>query len=109
MKFKKYIKESALPPGFDGFDVDDEPAKTKDNNKLPNDIQRGTIVKIRSKWEVFKRVSDYTAWVYKYPTKKRKAYELVSTGKGNFEVWQTGGSGQRLKDKPEEKGKLKIL
>ena len=113
MKFKQYIKinESALPPGFDDFGFDTEepaPAVKKDKNKLPDDIQRGSVVKIgRFKWEVFRRVSDYTAWAYKSPSAKRKAYEIVSIGNGNFEVWETGGSGQRLKNKPEVKGSLK--
>lgn len=106
------MSESALPPGFDdfGFDVDDTPPAKQDKNILPDDIQRGSIVKIgKFKWEVFKRTGTYSAWGYKYPSKKRKAYEIVSTGNGEFEVWQTGGSGQRLKNKPEVKGKLKKI
>jgi hypothetical protein len=106
------MSESALPAGFEdfGFDVDDTKPAKKDEGVLPDDIQRGSIVKIgKFKWEVFKRTGTYSAWGYKHPSKKRKAYEITSVGKGNFEVWQTGGSGQRLKSKPEVTGKLKKI
>ena len=115
MKLKKFLKESALPPGFEGFG-DDETKSSKNTaslNKidaLPAEVVRGTIVKVKSsKWEVFRRLSDYTAWAYKHPSKKRKAYEIVSIRKGVFEVWQTGGSGQRLKSKPEIVGKMTVI
>lgn len=111
MKTYRQILESALPAGFDGFgfDTDDETfVPKKDLNKLPDSVQRDVVVKIgKFKWLVFRRVTDYTAWAYKHPSAKRKAYEISSIGKGNFEVWQTGGSGQKLKSKPEETGKIK--
>ena len=36
-------------------------------------------------------------------------YELSCVGGNDFEVWQTGGSGQKLKKKPDAKGKAKKL
>jgi hypothetical protein len=116
MKFRDYIKESALPAGFEGFGDDEVQPKGKAKKDpasviIPNEVTRDSIVKIKNtKWLVFRRLSDYTCWAYKYPSKKRKLYELVSTGdKNKFEVWNTGGSGQRLKKKPEVTGKLEIV
>jgi hypothetical protein len=110
-KWDLFAKESALPPGFDGFDnMDAEPLGVPkvDLNKLPDTVQRDVVVKIgKTKWLVFRRPSDYTAWAYKHPSAKRKGYEIVSIGKGNFEVWQTSGGGDRLKKKPEVTGKIK--
>jgi hypothetical protein len=116
-KWDLFAKESsALPPGFAGFDnMDAEPmgAPKVDLNKLPDFVQRDVVVKIgKTKWLVFRRPSDYTAWAYKYPSAKRKGYEIVSVGKGNFEVWRTTGGGERMpnktgKQKPEAIGKIK--
>ena len=82
MKFKEYLTE----------------------NKVLN-ADRGSIIQIKkSKWEVFRKIDDYTFWVYKVGTKNKKAYELSNVGGNTFEVWETGGSGQKLKDKPFIKG-----
>jgi hypothetical protein len=74
-------------------------------------IDRGSIVKVgKFKWEVFKKVDDYNYWAYKGGTAKKKAYLVNAIDHdGNFEVWQTGGSGQKLKDKPEVSGKMTII
>jgi hypothetical protein len=110
--YRQILKEStlsSLPPGFDGFDNVEPLGLPKiDLNKLPDSVQRDTVVKIgKFKWLVFRRATDYTAWAYKHPSAKRKGYEIASAGKGNFEVWQTSGGGERMKNKPEVTGKIK--
>ena len=107
------VAEASLPPGFEGFsdsEIDPEIEILKTNDSIPNEVQRDTIVKIKNtKWLVFRRYSDYTVWVYKYPSAKRKGYELVSIGNRKYEVWQTSGAGERVKSKPDVSGNLEIV
>ena len=95
---------------FDDSEIKPEKEILDNKDKVPDEIQRDSIVKVgKFKWLVFRRATDYTVWVYKYPSAKRKGYAINSIGNGKFEVWQTGGSGQRLKSKPEATGNMEII
>lgn len=115
MKFRDYIKEeSALPSGFEDFGFsDDEVNKSKSRKEVApiKKAERGSIIQIgKTKWIVFRKVSDYTVWVYKYGTKQRKLYEISpATSKEVYGVWQTTGSTKKVSDKPVVTGKPKII
>lgn len=74
--------------------------------------KRGDVVKIgRTKWIIFRPYGSFTALAYKHPSSHRKGYEITAHAPGSYlyEVWETGGSGQRLKDRPEVVGQAEIV
>jgi hypothetical protein len=82
------------------------------NELLLSDAKRGDVVKIGpTKWIIFRPQGTFIAWAYKHPSSHRKLYEIAASGRGSdlYEVWQTGGSAQRLKDKPEIVGQAEII
>ena len=68
-------------------------------DRLLSTLGRGDVVKIgSSKWAVYRKADDFTLWAYKWPSKKNKVYTIrPSEALGDeVEVFETGGSGQRL-------------
>jgi len=93
------------------FDVDalfGEQPEREPVREIPKlNAKRGDIFKVgRSRWLVFRSRDDYSALVYKHGTAQRNAYEMVTVdGDGGVEVWQIGGSGQRIKPRATAAGK----
>jgi len=97
------LELESLPPGFSGFD--DEPDDVSDAPPLRGAL-RGDVVRVgRTKWLVFRVEDEHNVLVTKHGTSGRKMYKVSDTGSGG-EVWQIGGSGQRLGIRPTASGPI---
>jgi len=109
--YEKFIEiyEGNLPAGFEGFGDDDVNNFTKDKYKgFSSSLKSGSVVKFgKSVWSVIKKEDDANLIVIKKGTKGKKLYKLSNVGYGDYEVWQIGGSGQKIGSRPVEFGKIK--
>jgi hypothetical protein len=79
---------------------------------LLSGAKRGDIVKVgKTKWIIFRSVGSFVAWAYKHPSSHRKGYNISAHAHDSplYEVWETGGSGQKLHEKPEVVGPAEII
>lgn len=94
-----------------GFEPPTDPEPPRASALLAT-ARRGDVVQVgRTKWIVFSPVGTFQAYAYKHPSAHQKAYMIEATDResGDFAVWQTGGSGQRLKSEPEVIGPARII
>ena len=92
---------------FDASMFGDQPERAPATETPKLGAKRGDIFKVgRGRWLVFRARDDYSATVYKHGTARRNVYEMVVADRdGTVEVWQIGGSGQRVKPSPTVRGK----
>ena len=107
-----WLQNPGLPLGFEGFEGFDQGGVDADAEALDG-VTRGAVLRVgRSKWTAVHDAHTYVVpLVYKHGTSGRNMYSLTMAGRGDGtgEVWQIGGSGQRISDAPAAVGLVRAV
>jgi hypothetical protein len=87
-------RNSALPPGFDAFDVDDGDDYAA---RLTDTLRRGDVLRIgRTRWVVVRDPrGNVEVELYKFPSRQQKMYRALISG-GEVEIFEINGVGDRI-------------
>ncbi len=85
------VRDNPTLTGFDFFDVeDDEPSPP--SGKTLEGVKRGDVLQVgKSKWVVFQKGDNYTAYAFKHPSKHKKAYRIRPDNEGGADVHEIDG------------------